>query len=88
MLTTWKNVPSAICMQICAAITEKYIFSYSSVNITDNDTITVSTSMSDFTCLKKNSMHISAAITEKCIFSYRSVNITDNGAIRLSTPMF
>ena len=36
MLTSWKNVPRAIFIQICAAITEKCLLSYSSVNITDN----------------------------------------------------
>ena len=36
MLTSCKNVPRAIIMQICAAITEKCILSYSLVNITDN----------------------------------------------------
>ena len=41
-----KNVPSAIFMQICAAITEKCILSYSSVNTTDNGNRT-----SDATCL-------------------------------------
>ena len=39
MLPRWKNVPSAIFMQTCATITKKCIFSYSSVNITDNGTI-------------------------------------------------
>ena len=36
MLTSWKNVPRAFFIQICAAITEKCILIYSSVNITDN----------------------------------------------------
>ena len=39
------NKQHAIFMQMCAAITEKCIFSYSSVNITDNGTIRVSKSM-------------------------------------------
>ena len=36
-------------MQISAVITDKCIFSYSSVNITDNGTIMVSTLMFDYT---------------------------------------
>ena len=36
MLTSWKNVPRAIFLQICAAITEKCTLGYRSVNITDN----------------------------------------------------
>ena len=39
------NKQHAIFMKMFAAITEKCIFSYSSVNITDNGTIRVSTSM-------------------------------------------
>ena len=44
ILPSQKNVPRAISMQICAAITE-CIFSYRLVNITDNGTINMFTLM-------------------------------------------